>query len=168
MNAWLIMKTERGRERPFLLQHGRATIGRSDRCDIRIALPTVAGQHCEIEFDGSEIKLRNLSTDQPARVNGKRVGEVDLKTDDQLSIGPVEFVVRYGRDAQDERSEAQESLPIGAASPESGPLQPPPNPNLNSKPQSPSAHATSARTDAHDPAARVGFRVDSPPRPAAG
>ncbi len=100
MDAWLIMRTERGRERPFQLTEGRATIGRSTRCDIRISLPNVADRQCEIHFDGKALRLRDLTNTRAALVNGQSVAEANLKSDDHVQIGPVEFVVRCSAESR--------------------------------------------------------------------
>ncbi|TVQ53547.1 MAG: FHA domain-containing protein [Phycisphaerales bacterium] len=120
MDAWLIMRTERGRERPFQLAEGRATIGRSTRCDIRISLPNVAERQCEIHFDGKALRLRDLTNTQAALVNGQSVTEANLKSDDHVQIGPVEFVVRCsaasradevtGQDADSHGSHAMKAI----------------------------------------------------------
>jgi pSer/pThr/pTyr-binding forkhead associated (FHA) protein len=94
MGIWLVMKTMDGSERPFKVRPERTIIGRETRCDVRIPIPSVSDRHCELHFDGMELRLSDLDSDLGTFHNGKRVREAILAHSDTLTVGPVTFVVR--------------------------------------------------------------------------
>lgn len=99
MSFWLVMRTSDGNERPFAVRESRTVIGRESRCDVRIAVPSVADRHCEIVLDGSHLTLKDLDSDGGTFVNGQRVRDARLGHADQLRIGPVTFEVRVSDQA---------------------------------------------------------------------
>lgn len=94
MGISLGMLTAEGTERPFALNKPRMIIGRDMRCDLRVALPNVEPQHCEIIVDGSSLKLRDLGSAAGTLHNGSRVVHADLSAGDRVTVGPVTFIVR--------------------------------------------------------------------------
>ncbi len=94
MTKCLAMAITDGGERRFPLSHTRTVLGRDSRCDLRVALPSVASQHCEIKLDGEILKLRDLDSPTGTFHNGTRVRFAELAIDDRLTVGPVTFVVR--------------------------------------------------------------------------
>ena len=96
MTVWLGMQTPDGGVRQFVVSAVRTTIGRAAQCDIRVALPSVALQHCEIINDGGTITLRNLDAETPTRVNGGPVDTQELRDNDRIEVGPVRFTMHIG------------------------------------------------------------------------
>jgi pSer/pThr/pTyr-binding forkhead associated (FHA) protein len=94
MSIWLVMTTADGGERTFPLQSKRTVIGKESRCDVRVAIPSVDDRHCEILFDGSELRLQDLGSRSGTLHNGSRVNRAVLSHDDMLTIGPVTFRIR--------------------------------------------------------------------------
>ena len=97
-SIWLIMKTAAGGERPFRLGKQRTIIGREVRSDVRIALPTVAAQHCDLTIDDGQLRLRDLGSAHGTLHNGRPVREAVLADADRLTVGPVTFEVRFAED----------------------------------------------------------------------
>jgi pSer/pThr/pTyr-binding forkhead associated (FHA) protein len=98
MSVWLVMQASDGNERTFAVAKPRMVIGRETTCDVRVPVPSVSDKHCQITFDGSELKLVDLHSDRGTYHNGTRVQEAVLCHEDRLTIGPVTFVVRMKHD----------------------------------------------------------------------
>ncbi len=94
MTIWLAMMTADGGERSFPITMRRTVIGRDTRCDLRIAVPTVAEQHCEILLDGEITEVHDLNSYTGTFRNGDRVDRAILDVNDRLTIGPTTFVLR--------------------------------------------------------------------------
>ncbi len=94
MSIWLVMQASDGLERTFPVRESGTIIGREPGCGVRIPLPTVSHKHCQIIFDGKQLRLIDLNSDQGTYHNGQRVEESVLEDDDTLTIGPVTFKVR--------------------------------------------------------------------------
>ena len=101
---WLVMRTA-GRERLFPLRKRTTTIGRDIESDLRVALPSVANRHCELKFDGDELRLIDLGSTRGTLHNGQSVTEATLGPDDRVTVGTVTFQVRMS----DEPAAAQAS-----------------------------------------------------------
>lgn len=97
MDYCLIMKSSDGTERRFPVRESPTVIGRASRCHIRIAIPSVADQHCQIVLDGSRLHLKDLDSDAGTFVNGQRVRDATLAEADQVRVGPVTFEIRPDR-----------------------------------------------------------------------
>ena len=93
MTIWLAMTMADGDERSFPITKRRTVIGRDSRCDVRIAVPTVAEQHCEILLDGEIAEVHDLDSYTGTFRNGNRVDRAILDVNDQLTIGPATFVL---------------------------------------------------------------------------
>ena len=73
------------------------TIGRLPSCDLVIADPAVSKRHCEVQWDGQQVSVRDLGS-----LNGTFLGAARLKShrwypwfpDAELRIGPytIKFV----------------------------------------------------------------------------
>src|SRR5262245_9796527 len=94
MRLSLVLRTADGEERSFPVTGERVVLGRHSRCDLRVALPSVDPQHCEILVNGEKAQLRDLRSTSGTFHNGVRVEQVTLAPDDKLTIGPVTFVIR--------------------------------------------------------------------------
>ena len=93
MNVSLVMVKGDGTRRDFPLGKERLVIGRINTCDLRIALPSVSRQHCEVFIEGGQLKLRDLGSSNGTFHNNTRVQEANLAAGDEIGIGPVVFRV---------------------------------------------------------------------------
>lgn len=94
MSKCLAMAVTDGGERRFPLSGSRTVLGRDSRCDLRVALPSVAMQHCEIKMDGDTLTIKDLGSLTGTFHNGNKVEFATLAANDRLTVGPVTFVVR--------------------------------------------------------------------------
>ena len=108
MRVCLVMKTAALRERPFALKKPRTIIGRSVRSDLRVPLPSVEAQHCELCVHGDRLTVTDLGSVAGVYRNGERVNHAVLSHDDELTIGPVTFQVRIGTNGSVVESQAEE------------------------------------------------------------
>ncbi len=73
-------------------------VGRdSARCQVVLAEPRVSAAHAALRFDGSQILVRDLGSNNGTLVNGNRIGpnaDTPVPSGSILRFGPVEFVVR--------------------------------------------------------------------------
>jgi len=93
MNVSLVMFTAEGDRRDFPLQSSSTVIGRKNTCDLRIPLPNVSRQHCEIRIDDQKAWIRDLGSSNGTYHNNTPVEQVELAPGDELVIGPVVFTV---------------------------------------------------------------------------
>ena len=117
MGILLVMKTSDGRERPFKIEKHRTVIGRATRCDVRIPISAVSGQHCEIRFTDGKLELNDLNSVSGTYHNGERVNQAILTDKDTLRIGPVTFEIRMQSGAKrgEETIEILRKLPEGTS-----------------------------------------------------
>jgi pSer/pThr/pTyr-binding forkhead associated (FHA) protein len=94
MGICLAMAITDGGERRFPLAGSCTVLGSGTRCDLRVALPSVAIEHCEIKMDGDTLTLRDLDSPTGTFHNGTKVQFAELAHNDRLTVGPVTFVVR--------------------------------------------------------------------------
>ena len=94
MKLCLAMVTADGGERRFPIPPGQMVLGRDTRCDLRVSLPQIAERHCEVVADDGVLRVKDLGSESGTFHNGARVREALLAPEDELTIGPVTFVVR--------------------------------------------------------------------------
>ena len=70
-------------------------IGSHPTCDVCLRHPTVSSRHCCITTDADRPVIRDLSSAYGTYVNGRQIGGVELLSGDLLTIGELEFLVRY-------------------------------------------------------------------------
>lgn len=99
MHFSLVMKLNDGTERKFPLGEKKTLIGRETRCQVRIALPTVADRHCEIVLDNGELVLSDLGSELGTFVNGTPVRKAVIGPADEVTVGPVTFHLRHEQPA---------------------------------------------------------------------
>ena len=80
MNKCLAMAVTDGGERRFPLSNSRTVLGRDSRCDVRVALPSVAMQHCEIKMEGDTLTLKDLGSVTGTFHNGAKVDFATLSS----------------------------------------------------------------------------------------
>ncbi len=118
MSARLVPLTP-GSAPPIPLQRPVLLIGRHPECDVRIDSPKVSRRHCCIAQAYDRLVIRDLGSRNGLRLNGLVVDEANLRSGDELAIGPIIY-----------RVEGVEA-PVAAPSPQASP--PPasrPAPNL--------------------------------------
>jgi len=72
-------------------------IGRAEGCHLRPQSDRISRQHCEITIKQGYVGVRDLGSKNGTFVNDKQLQpqqEQQLKTEDQLRVGPLEFVVQ--------------------------------------------------------------------------
>ena len=113
MNVSLVMVTSDGKTREIPLGKLPANIGRGEDCKVRVPLPSVSRQHCELHIDeDDEFAVRDLNSSNGTYVNGDRVRSRELIPGDLLAVGPVVFVVRI--DGHPKEIDPIESYAAGA------------------------------------------------------
>jgi uncharacterized RDD family membrane protein YckC len=84
-----------GARREILLKRPRTVIGRKTGCSIRIPSALVSRTHCEVLMtDGRHVTVRDLGSANGTFVNGSRIRERQLRSGDQLGVGPITFLVQ--------------------------------------------------------------------------
>lgn len=78
-------------------------IGRAADSQIRLDDHSISNHHCEIDYFNGTMIVRDLDTVHGTFVNGKRVGEAELKPGDQLAVGMLTFLVQLVPDKKLDR-----------------------------------------------------------------
>ncbi|NBO92754.1 MAG: FHA domain-containing protein [Planctomycetia bacterium] len=87
-------------------------VGRDPQCQLRPASPLISNRHCAILIREGKVFLRDFDSKNGTFVNNEAIkGERELKNDDQLKIGPLEFAVRM--EAKTTTATAAASAPVG-------------------------------------------------------
>ena len=73
------------------------SIGCDAACTIRLGDSAVSPRHCEIQFAGGRLLLRDLDSHSGTFVNGIPVTQRELKFGDELAVGDSVFVVVEGK-----------------------------------------------------------------------
>src|SRR5882757_5976010 len=76
-------------DKPILL------LGRDLECDIRLDSRKISRRHCCIAQVGEQLVVRDLGSTNGIRINGVRVMEGHLGTDDELTIGNYRYKVHW-------------------------------------------------------------------------
>jgi predicted component of type VI protein secretion system len=144
MRVELAMVKGDGTQRNFALSRERLVIGRLNTCDLRIALPSVSRQHCEVILDGGVLKLRDLGSSNGTYHNHTRVQEAVLSAGDEIGVGPVVFrVLIDGQPAPD--SDAGKPAAKTTIQPAVGPPKPTPQPQAQDDEQALAAASEDAK-----------------------
>jgi pSer/pThr/pTyr-binding forkhead associated (FHA) protein len=93
MEVTLVMFKADGERREFPLRKPVTVLGRKRTCDLRIPIPSVSREHCQIENNGHGVTVRDLGSSNGTSVNDERITQAKLTAGDRLTIGPVHFVV---------------------------------------------------------------------------
>ncbi len=94
MELELVLVQNDGSTRVFKVGSDRQVIGRQKQCDLRIPVPSVSREHCEISIVDDIAIVRDLGSSNGTLVNGKKVEQGELMAGDVLCVGPASFVVR--------------------------------------------------------------------------
>ncbi len=93
MDVNLVLLTNDGRKKNFLLSSTVTVIGRRQDCDLCIPLMNVSRRHCELNQDENKLMVRDLGSRNGTFVDGEKVAEAELKDGNHLKVGPLEFTV---------------------------------------------------------------------------
>jgi len=94
MKASLVMFTIEGERRDFPLRSSVTIVGRMMDCDLRVPVPSVSRNHCQVEARDDELFVRDLQSSNGTYVNNRRVrGATKIEVGDLVSAGPVHFTV---------------------------------------------------------------------------
>ena len=113
VNVTLIVVQEDGTQRPVSMKRSRMVIGRKPECTIRVPVPSVSREHCEVVLEGDKVVVRDLGSSNGTYVNRERVREAQLKPGDLLAVGPAVFVTVI--DGQPGQVDAKKSYSAGKA-----------------------------------------------------
>lgn len=96
MDASLIMQSKGSDPKVFALPSHVTVIGRRRNCDLRIPLESVSRRHCQLNYEDTSLKLRDLGSRNGTFLNGKKLSddEQTLQAGDRIRIGPIEFVLQ--------------------------------------------------------------------------
>lgn len=113
----LVLVRSSGEQREVPIKKVRIVIGRKPGCDVRVGVPAVSREHCELNAGGGKLTMRDLGSSNGTYVNGQRVQDAILGAGDILAVGPAVFVVRVaGKPAEiDGPAAMQKGLPKAAA-----------------------------------------------------
>ncbi len=113
MNIQLVLLNKDGTTKPFDLPDKVVTVGRREECDFCIPLMVVSRRHCQLNCDGSSLKIHDLRSTNGTFVNGNPIGvsEVELNAGDKIEIGPVTLVVQIDGQGSDAGSAVSEITP---------------------------------------------------------
>lgn len=82
-------------------------LGRSNSCGLRVLDPMMSRQQCELTFQNSAVRVRDLESTNGTIVNSETVHEAPLYPGDILTIGMANYVVSYyDGDAQENFEES--------------------------------------------------------------
>lgn len=100
MSAQLVVTAGPDRGRSFTLTPGQTLqVGRSQATTTKLTDPTTSRVHCEVEWNGDNILLINIST-AGTLVNGKPVSQHELKSGDMIRLGSTEIRFQLGEGAE--------------------------------------------------------------------
>jgi hypothetical protein len=74
------------------IEGGRALLGRSKECDVRISDPNVSRRHAEVRQEGSTYWVVDLDSTNGVLVNGRRQKRAKLDDGDRITLGSTEIV----------------------------------------------------------------------------
>jgi pSer/pThr/pTyr-binding forkhead associated (FHA) protein len=70
-------------------------IGRDSKCHLRPASPLVSKRHCALLVRDNKVFVQDLESTNGTFVNDRQIkGEVEVKNEDRLIIGPLAFALR--------------------------------------------------------------------------
>ena len=69
-------------------------IGRDPQCQLRPSSTLISNRHCALLVRSDKLFIRDLVSTNGTNVNDSRIqGEVELKNNDKISVGPLQFAV---------------------------------------------------------------------------
>lgn len=101
MRAALILFKADGRRKDLALRMGGNTIGRGAEADLRMPVESVSRIHATLTLEAGGLFVKDMNSANGTFVNGHRISEVELSPNDELTIGPVTFVVQINGEPSD-------------------------------------------------------------------
>src|SRR5437588_12312868 len=69
-------------------------IGRDPQCHLRPASPVISKRHCSLQSRGGKFFVNDFDSTNGTFVNDKQIkGEVEIRHEDRLQVGPLAFLV---------------------------------------------------------------------------
>jgi len=79
-------------------------IGRSQDCHLCVGSNAVSRKHCRLTRGDNKVAVEDLGSRNGTLVNGKKIGEqVELKSGDELTVGPLKFLVTISTGIKNEK-----------------------------------------------------------------
>lgn len=95
-SGWQLVEANRSGAAHGLPQWG-AMIGRSRYAEISVDSLEVSRQHAQITFDEGQIIIEDLESTNGTIVNGRKVKTAQLKENDEVTIGNLNFILKRKR-----------------------------------------------------------------------
>jgi len=96
MDVSLVLFKKDGSRKAFSLPSSVTVIGRRSDCDLYIPLMPISRRHCQLNYDGGVLKIRDLGSRNGTYLNGKRISEAVIQAGDYIKVGPLTFVFQIG------------------------------------------------------------------------
>jgi serine/threonine-protein kinase len=114
MTAQIVVTAGPDKGRSFPLLVGEPLqVGRSQSTSTKLSDPTVSRVHCEIEWDGEQATVHNISS-SGTLLNGAAITEATLTTRDVLRIGSTELRLLSGSEEPETLAPAGDKRPAGS------------------------------------------------------
>ncbi len=94
MDVKLVIFKQNGSTKEITVSPGRYVIGRRPDAGLRIPLPSVSRDHCELVHDGRSLSVRDLGSSNGTFKNQERVKSATLGPGDRLGVGSFTMTVR--------------------------------------------------------------------------
>lgn len=94
MDVKLVIFKQNGSTKEITVGPGRYVIGRRPDAGLRIPLPSVSRDHCELVHDGRSLSVRDLGSSNGTFKNQERVKQATLGPGDRLGVGSFTMTVR--------------------------------------------------------------------------
>ncbi|MBL8745063.1 MAG: FHA domain-containing protein [Phycisphaerae bacterium] len=94
MDVKLVIFKQNGSTKEISVGPGRYVIGRRPDAGLRIPLPSVSRDHCELVHDGRSLSVRDLGSSNGTFKNQERVKQATLGPGDRLGVGSFTMTVK--------------------------------------------------------------------------
>src|SRR5262245_8649897 len=95
MKVNLVVSTGNAAGKVIPITLSQFVIGRDPQCQLRPSSAVISKRHCAVLIREGKVFLRDFDSTNGSFVNDEQVkGEVELRHDDRLKVGPLEFTVQ--------------------------------------------------------------------------
>jgi pSer/pThr/pTyr-binding forkhead associated (FHA) protein len=94
MDVRLVIFRSDGTTREIPVKPGRYVVGRKPDAGLRIPIPSVSRDHCELVHDGKSLSVRDLGSSNGTFKNQERIKQATLAAGDRLGVGAIVFTVQ--------------------------------------------------------------------------
>jgi len=94
MDVKLVIFKNDGNKKEIDVRPGRYVVGRRPDAQLRIPLPSVSRDHCEIVHDGRSLTVRDLGSSNGTFKNRERIKNATLGAGDILGVGSFVMTVQ--------------------------------------------------------------------------